>query len=214
MIISEEKLKGILNSNEDYEYFLYLIKSNGKSKEIVENIKKVFEIDYIDPINEYLIIMLNNLEISDEVVDFINTELMYSIRVGYSKYTKGSSNIVDAYNQANKALEMVYLFGIDRIVYGYGNNKIDNLISSFNDEQIEYLKSNYDLNNLNEDDILTINTFISCDLNIAQASRELFLHRNTLIYRLDRIYRITNLDVRKFDDALVLRILLLFKFKI
>jgi len=67
---------------------------------------------------------------------------------------------------------------------------------------------------LNEDDVLTINVFINCNLNIALASRELFLHRNTLIYRLDRIQRTTNLDVRKFDDALILRILLLFKYRL
>ena len=200
--------------NENYEYFLYVIKSKNKSKEIKNNLNKVFDIDYIFIEDESLLIVLNNIEISKDIVDFINTELMYPIRVGYSKYTKGINNIKNAYLQAKKALDMVYLFGVNKIVYGYGNNKIDDFISSFSDEQIKKLNNHYDLSMLNEDDVLTINVFINCNLNIALASRELFLHRNTLIYRLDRIQRTTNLDVRKFDDALILRILLLFKYRL
>lgn len=200
--------------NENYEYFLYVIKSKNKSKEIKNNLNKVFDIDYIFIEDESLLVILNNIEISKDIVDFINTELMYPIRVGYSKYTKGINNIKNAYLQAKKALDMVYLFGVNKIVYGYGNNKIDDFISSFSDEQIKKLNKHYDLSMLNEDDVLTINVFIYCNLNIALASRELFLHRNTLIYRLDRIQRTTNLDVRKFDDALILRILLLFKYRL
>ncbi|MGB4613040.1 MAG: helix-turn-helix domain-containing protein [Erysipelotrichaceae bacterium] len=200
--------------NENYEYFLYVIKSKNKSKEIKNNLNKVFDIDYIFIEDESLLVILNNIEISKDIVDFINTELMYPIRVGYSKYTKGINNIKNAYLQAKKALDMVYLFGVNKIVYGYGNNKIDDFISSFSDEQIKKLNKHYDLSMLNEDDVLTINVFINCNLNIALASRELFLHRNTLIYRLDRIQRTTNLDVRKFDDALILRILLLFKYRL
>ena len=200
--------------NENYEYFLYVIKSKNKSKEIKNNLNKVFDIDYIFIEDESLLIVLNNIEISKDIVDFINTELMYPIRVGYSKYTKGINNIKNAYLQAKKALDMVYLFGVNKIVYGYGKNKIDDFISSFSDEQIKKLNNHYDLSMLNEDDVLTINVFINCNLNIALASRELFLHRNTLIYRLDRIQRTTNLDVRKFDDALILRILLLFKYRL
>ncbi|MDI9518814.1 MAG: helix-turn-helix domain-containing protein [Bacillota bacterium] len=200
--------------NENYEYFLYVIKSKNKSKEIKNNLNKVFDIDYIFIEDESLLVILNNIEISKDIVDFINTELMYPIRVGYSKYTKGINNIKNAYLQAKKALDMVYLFGVNKIVYGYGKNKIDDFISSFSDEQIKKLNKHYDLSMLNEDDVLTINVFINCNLNIALASRELFLHRNTLIYRLDRIQRTTNLDVRKFDDALILRILLLFKYRL
>ena len=200
--------------NENYEYFLYVIKSKNKSKEIKNNLNKVFDIDYIFIEDESLLVILNNIEISKDIVDFINTELMYPIRVGYSKYTKGINNIKNAYLQAKKALDMVYLFGVNKIVYGYGNNKIDDFISGFSDEQINELNNHYDLSMLNEDDVLTINVFINCNLNIALASRELFLHRNTLIYRLDRIQRTTNLDVRKFDDALILRILLLFKYRL
>ena len=200
--------------NENYEYFLYVIKSKNKSKEIKNNLNKVFDIDYIFIEDESLLIVLNNIEISKDIVDFINTELMYPIRVGYSKYTKGINNIKNAYLQAKKALDMVYLFGVNKIAYGYGKNKIDDFISSFSDEQIKKLNKHYDLSMLNEDDVLTINVFINCNLNIALASRELFLHRNTLIYRLDRIQRTTNLDVRKFDDALILRILLLFKYRL
>ncbi|MCL2846415.1 MAG: helix-turn-helix domain-containing protein [Firmicutes bacterium] len=54
----------------------------------------------------------------------------------------------------------------------------------------------------------TIQMYFHCDLNINKASKELFMHRNTLIYRLDKIHRLTNLDLKKFCDAFIFHVLM------
>lgn len=62
-----------------------------------------------------------------------------------------------------------------------------------------------------EELILTAQTFFENNLNLMQTSKELIVHRNTLIYRLDKIKKLLNLDIRKFNDAVTLHVLLVVK---
>ena len=59
---------------------------------------------------------------------------------------------------------------------------------------------------LDEDMIKTIEVFFKLDLNLSEASKELYVHRNTLIYRLDKIQKYTDYDIRKFNDAALFKI--------
>ena len=65
------------------------------------------------------------------------------------------------------------------------------------------------LKELDEDTMSTVQCFFDYNLNISLTARELYIHRNTLVYRLDRIQDLTGLDVRKFDDALLFKIAML-----
>lgn len=62
-----------------------------------------------------------------------------------------------------------------------------------------------------EELILTVQTFFDNDLNLMQTSKQLIVHRNTLIYRLEKIKKMLGLDIRKFDDAVTLHVLLVLK---
>ncbi|MDR1820844.1 MAG: helix-turn-helix domain-containing protein, partial [Oscillospiraceae bacterium] len=62
------------------------------------------------------------------------------------------------------------------------------------------------LSDLDRDTIETVETFFKNNLNLSEASRNMFIHRNTLVYRLNRIRRITGLDLREFDDAVIFKI--------
>lgn len=64
---------------------------------------------------------------------------------------------------------------------------------------------------LDKDAILTIRTVLECNLNLAEASRKLYVHRNTLMYRLNKIYKQTGLDIRNFHDAVIMETILLLK---
>ena len=59
---------------------------------------------------------------------------------------------------------------------------------------------------LDDETIITIQKFFQNNLNVSEASRKLFVHRNTLVYRLDKIYKLTGLDLRKFDDAIIFKV--------
>ena len=62
------------------------------------------------------------------------------------------------------------------------------------------------MDDMDEETIHTIFVFLESGLNIAECARKLFLHRNTLIYRLDKIQKLTGLDIRKFDDAMTCKV--------
>ena len=63
-----------------------------------------------------------------------------------------------------------------------------------------------DITSLDDETILTLNKCIENDLNVSETSRQLFVHRNTLVYRLEKIYKLTGLDLRKFDQAIVFKV--------
>ena len=60
-----------------------------------------------------------------------------------------------------------------------------------------------------EETLQTINKFFENNLNVSEASRQLFIHRNTLVYRLDKLQKMTNLDLREFDDAITFKMALM-----
>ena len=66
-----------------------------------------------------------------------------------------------------------------------------------------------DFKDLDSDTINTIRVFLNCNLHIAETARRLYIHRNTLIYRLDKIYKLTGLDLRNFKDAIKMQIQLI-----
>ena len=65
------------------------------------------------------------------------------------------------------------------------------------------------INVLDEETIQTIYKFFENNLNVSETSRQLFVHRNTLVYRLDKIERLTGLDLRRFDDAVIFKVAIL-----
>ena len=62
---------------------------------------------------------------------------------------------------------------------------------------------------LDQETLLTINKFFENNLNVSETSRQLFVHRNTLVYRIEKIQKSTGLDLRSFDDALTFKIALM-----
>ena len=67
------------------------------------------------------------------------------------------------------------------------------------------------IESLDQETLFTIQKFFENNLNVSETSRKLFLHRNTLVYRLEKIKRLTGLDLRKFDDAIVFKVALMVK---
>ncbi len=65
------------------------------------------------------------------------------------------------------------------------------------------------LDTLDEETLSTIAMFFDNNLNVSETSRQLFVHRNTLVYRIEKLERATGLDIRKFDDALTFKIALM-----
>ena len=92
--------------------------------------------------------------------------------------------------------------GIGRLIYQLPINLCRIFIE-------EIFGENDILDSLDEETLNTINKFFENNLNVSETSRQLFIHRNTLVYRIEKLERSTGLDIRKFDDALTFKIALM-----
>ena len=151
-------------------------------------------------------------ETAEQIVSMINTELMEKVYVGYSDVCETITlQVADA--QAGMALEILRTFYEERLEAGYGSLGIGRLIYSIQKEDCEafleeYFGEEHELE-LSEEELQTVNKFFEKNLNISETARDLFMHRNTLVYHLEKLQKKTGLDIRRFDDAMTLKIALM-----
>ncbi len=145
-----------------------------------------------------------------ELVDFLNTEAMTSAMIAYDRTISNFSGLPLSYQHLVTALQIGETFQTSDRVFGYHTLGLSKLIVSIpEDVAREFLEeelSGIDFNNFDSETRNTISVFFESGLNIAEAARVLYLHRNTLVYRLDKFYKTTGLDLRSFDDAIRIRI--------
>ena len=151
-------------------------------------------------------------ETAEQIVSMINTELMEKVYVGYSDECELSA-LQTADVRATMALEILRTFYEERLEAGYGSLGIGRLIYSISKEDCdafmkEYFGEERKLD-LSEEELQTVNKFFEKNLNISETARDLFMHRNTLVYHLEKLQKKTGLDIRKFDEAMTLRIALM-----
>lgn len=147
------------------------------------------------------------------LVDMLNTEAMIKVRVSYGTIVNEMKEVSKSYKEAAMALDVGKIFFLEKSVIPYNSLGIGRLIyqlpMSLCELFIKEVFGNKLLDDLDEELLMTIETFFENSLNISSTSRALYAHRNTLVYRLDKIKKLTGLDIRVFEDALTLRIALM-----
>ena len=195
------------------------------SHEIVQNLFPDKQKDFvvvIDDENTALIKELNGLEdskdinqIAKTVIDTLNTESMVKAKIGVGTPVDSISEIGRSFKEAQTALLVGGIFENEKSVVNYNSLGLGRLIYQlpealcklFLDEV--FAKGAYEA--LDNETILTIQKFFENNLNVSETSRLLYVHRNTLVYRLDKIQKITGLDLRNFDDAIIFKVSMLVK---
>ena len=151
--------------------------------------------------------------IANQISTGILSELMEQPSIGIGTVSNKLDDLIKSYRAAVSALEIGFIFENKTRIYSYMNLGISRLITSVPVEKCKaFLNEVFKEDVLREFDADTMNTvqrFFDFDLNISLAARELYIHRNTLVYRLNNIQKLTGLDVRKFDDALLFKIAML-----
>lgn len=144
------------------------------------------------------------------IVDTLNTEALTHVQVSFSSLLSSLTDLPGAYKETSLALKVGKLFfseqtvfpynelGIGRLIYQLPVPLCENFLREIFGEDIPHA--------FDEDTSATINKFFQNNLNIAETSRQLHMHRNTLIYRLDQVQKRTGLDIRKFEDAMTFKI--------
>lgn len=175
--------------------------------------------DYVDTLDQNHLIMIKCLKnkkeeaklesYAEQIVSMFNTELMTSVRVAFGNVAHSICDVAKSYREAKVALEVAQIFYDGRTVAAYASLGIGRLIHElpvslcemFLDEVFGSRKLN-----LTEEELATIDKFFENNLNISETAREMFIHRNTLVYHLEKLQKTTGLDIRRFDDALTFKI--------
>ena len=188
-----------------------------------ETVKSLFASrpkDFITAVDEKSIIIVKELKDTDTfedmnqtarmLVDMLNAEAMSQVRVSYGNPVNEIKSVSRSYKEAKMALEVGKIFYADKNVVPYNNLGIGRLIYQLPIPLCEMFMTEVFGENLpdtfDEETLTTINKFFENNLNVSETSRQLYVHRNTLVYRLEKLEKSTGLDIRKFDDALTFKI--------
>lgn len=151
--------------------------------------------------------------IAKEISEAVATDAFEFVSVGIGMVVDNLEEMEKSYKSAVNALEIGEIFVNKHKIYAYSNLGISRLISSVPIGKCKAFLNevlNGDaLESIDSETLDTIQKFLDYDLNISLAARELYIHRNTLVYRLDRLQKQTGLDVRKFEDAMLFKIAIL-----
>lgn len=139
-------------------------------------------------------------------------ETALSVTIGIGEVAHGVGELHASYRQARRAIEIGRAFSPDETVHVYRAMMLERFLSDLSPEMAEHYHSllfNRSTARLFSEEMLyTIEMFFKKDLNLSDTARQLYIHRNTLVYRLDKVQRQVGLDLRRFDDAVTFKMLL------
>jgi len=214
-------------NNDEYRAVL-VVKFQGKAEatpyEIIQSIVEDRNRDYVINVSEQDIVVVKEVpDGSDEWLDEYANSVLNAVAERYSvKVLIGVSPIVDklkdlarAYKEARIALEVGKVFDFERPVMSYESLGIGRLIYQLPTTLCEIFLSEVfkkgSLESLDRETLMTVQSFFENNLNVSETSRRLFVHRNTLVYRLEKIRKLTGLDLREFDHAVTFKVALMVK---
>ena len=148
--------------------------------------------------------------IAKGICDNINTEVMTKANVGIGTVVGNVKEIARSYKEARVALEVGKVFEDEKNILSYEDLGIGRLIYQLPTTLCELFLTEVfkkgSIDELDQEIIFTIQKFFENNLNVSETSRQLYVHRNTLVYRLDKIQKITGLDLRVFDHAIIFKV--------
>ena len=179
--------------------------------------------DYITAVDESNVILIKNVEadssyealsdVANTIVALMNTEALLNVRVAFGTVVHELKDVSKSYKEAKMALDVGKIFYAEKNVVAYSTLGIGRLIYQLPINLcrifIDEIFGDDSLIDLDEETLTTINKFFENNLNVSETSRQLFVHRNTLVYRIEKLQKSTGLDLRNFDDALTFKIALM-----
>lgn len=209
---------------EQTERIVFVIDIGGKKDNtVMEMVKNLFvnkTKDFVTEVDEQSIILVKDAKeyeteedldrLAETIVDNLHAEAMVKVRVGYGNRVVNLPDITKSYQEAKMALEVGRIFYAEKEVISYSNLGIGRLIyqlpMSLCEMFIHEVFGDEVPDIFNEETLTTIQKFFENNLNISETARQLYVHRNTLVYRLERLEKTIGLDIRRFDDAMTFKI--------
>ncbi len=193
--------------------------------EMVESVMADREKDYIINIGEQDVVIVKELDdISSEdelekyaegLMDALLATYGAKAYVGISSVTDNLRDLAKSYKEARISIEVGKIFDIEKPIMSYRNLGIGRLVYQLPTTLCEIFLGEVfnkgSLESLDRETLMTVQSFFENNLNVSETSRKLFVHRNTLVYRLEKIRKLTGLDLREFDHAVTFKVALMVK---
>ena len=218
-----------LHFNNDDNRVVIVIKFQSATEtpayEIIQEIASENDKDYVINISEQDVVIVRETEgdASEEdtqafarsIIDKVAEKHGHKVLVGISSSVDNLKDLARAYKEARIALEVGKVFDIEKPVMAYENLGIGRLIYQLPTTLCEIFLGEVfkkgSLESLDRETLMTVQSFFENNLNVSETSRKLFVHRNTLVYRLEKIRKLTGLDLREFDHAVTFKVALMVK---
>ncbi len=216
-----------LHFNTEELRIVFLIKFYGKTDmmpfEMLQNMFPDKSKDYVISVGEHDIVLVKELKpgtemrdiekIAVNIADTLSTEFYTKVSIGISTIVDNIKDLAKAYQEAQVALEVGKVFETEKNIISYENLGIGRLIYQLPTTLCEmFLQEVFkkgSLESLDRETLMTIQCFFENNLNVSETSRKLFVHRNTLVYRLEKIRKLTGLDLREFEHAITFKVALM-----
>lgn len=179
--------------------------------------------DYMTEVEENSVILIKSLASKEDytelercaatAVDMLGAEAMVDARAAYGTIVTELKDLSKSYKEARMAMDVGRIFYAGRRILSYNELGIGRLIYQLPVTLcrmfLHEIFGDYDPGEIDQETLATIQTFFENNLNVSETSRQLFIHRNTLVYRMEKLQKATGLDIRTFEDAMTFRIALM-----
>ena len=198
----------------------------GKESDVMEHIHDYLglnNMDFVTAVDENNVIIVKELQEQDvikelnvcanSIVELLEKEGATEVRVSYGNVVGEIKEVSRSFKEAKMALDVGKIFFDERNVVAYSELGIGRLIYQLPIPLckmfIKEIFAGKSPDDFDEETLVTIHKFFENSLNVSETSRQLFIHRNTLVYRLDKLQKSTGLDLRVFEDAITFKIALM-----
>ncbi len=207
---------------------VFLVRQVGSAEiaalDVVQNMFADSQEDFVISISESDIVVIKMLsdgdskeiyKIAKSIEDTLAQALKVKVTIGIGTVVGHIRDLAKAYKEAGVAIDVGKVFDTEKTIINYENLGIGRLIYQLPTVMCgmflqEVFKKN-PIDALDQETLFTINKFFENNLNVSETARKLFVHRNTLVYRLEKIKKLTGLDLREFDDAITFKVALMVK---
>lgn len=215
-----------LHISTDVKRVAIILEADHKDNNVLEVMRTHFgsnNKDFITAVDENNVIVVKELEENDfsreidkatrNIVNTLEKEGISNVKIAYGTSVGEIKEVSRSYKEAKMALDVGKIFFADRDVIAYSELGIGRLIYQLPIPLckmfIKEIFGGKSPDEFDEETLTTINKFFENSLNVSETSRQLFIHRNTLVYRLDKLQKTTGLDLRVFEDAITFKIALM-----
>ena len=206
---------------------LLLVDIHNRSKKLhIEMLSGLFTVqngDYLTEVDENSVILIKALDENEgykeieeaamTALDMLNMEAMVNACGSYGTIVGELKDLSRSYKEARMAMDVGRIFYAGKRVISYNELGIGRLIYQLPPSLcrmfIQEIFETGEMTEFDQEILTTINTFFENNLNVSETARQLFVHRNTLVYRIEKLQKSTGLDIRTFEDAMTLKIALM-----